>query len=634
MARIMRGGLRLSRIVLTTALSLSLGSCHLAKNTLTYDRAGNLDRQDYRDALAPVPPPAAAATPTPDFQPVVATPEDMRLPAPRVTVSVNQTVSLRDLLFELADQADVDLELDPQIHGSLIFTAKDRPFDEVVERIAAMAGLRYKFADNVLRVELDRPYVKHYNIGYLNVKRSGKSEISTVVTIGSSSGGGGGGSSGGGGGDEGGSSDAGITGSSAGGSSSSIESEYSGDLWKEIDEGLKHLLTATDTDVMLATLSDPMSTPINPMPPMPVDPNAPASDQPPPLPGAPSAGVPQAGAMQPAAAPMLNITPTSEPTVPNAPSTYSISRQTGIVSVFAAERQQRQVGKYLHDFLRRATTQVQIEAKVLQVDLTDEFATGINWGTFNLTGLSRLTPNFSAPAFDPAESVSAFTAIFEPRKNFRATLKALNRFGTVRALSSPRVMALNNQPAVVNVAQSIVYFSITNGTSSTSTGSGTTTTGGLQTQVHSVPQGVLLNVTPSANPDTGEIYLDVRPTVTKLVDFVNDPEPQLLGLPSTVVSKVPQMQTQEMESLLKLQSGQTIVMGGLMQDSSSSQEAGLPVAGDIPIIGNLFKNHGDEIRKSELVIFLTATIVPSTNVDATDRKIYNTFGLDRHPSRM
>src|SRR4051812_6773965 len=96
------------------AIVCLVSSCKLAKNQLTYDRASNLDRQDYRDAMAPADVPAEAAAAVPDFQPVLSTPEELRLPSPLVTVSVNQTVSLRDLLFELTEQAGVDLEMDPQ----------------------------------------------------------------------------------------------------------------------------------------------------------------------------------------------------------------------------------------------------------------------------------------------------------------------------------------------------------------------------------------------------------------------------------------------------------------------------------------------------------------------------------------
>ena len=117
----------------------------------------------------------------PDFQPVVSTPEELKLPSPLVTVSVNQTVSLRDLMFELAHQADVDIELDPQIRGSIIFTAREKPFDRVIERICDMSGLRYSYENEVLRVELDRPFVRNYVVDYIGSTRKATGSISTEI---------------------------------------------------------------------------------------------------------------------------------------------------------------------------------------------------------------------------------------------------------------------------------------------------------------------------------------------------------------------------------------------------------------------------------------------------------------------
>ncbi|HYD19379.1 MAG TPA: type II and III secretion system family protein, partial [Patescibacteria group bacterium] len=173
--------LRFLRVsIVAAALGLSLTSCQLAKNQVTFDRAAEAERQNYRDAFAPIPTQANSDVPTPELQPLVSTPAELKMPSPLVTVSVNQTVSLRDLMYQLAEQAEVDLELDPQIHGSLIFTAKDRPFDQVVDRIAEMAGLRYTFENGVLRVELDRPYLKNYDVDFLNVERKGETSISTT----------------------------------------------------------------------------------------------------------------------------------------------------------------------------------------------------------------------------------------------------------------------------------------------------------------------------------------------------------------------------------------------------------------------------------------------------------------------
>lgn len=593
------GGFVFAMVVLT----LFLAGCEAAKNQLKLDRAAEMDGQQYRDALAPMPPPPAEAAPAPEFQSVVSTPEDLRLPSPLVTVAVNQTVGLRDLLYQLAQQADVDLEMDPQIHGTLIFTAKERPFDEVIQRISEMAGLRYKYANNVLRVELDRPFVKGYNVGFLNVERKGDTKIS--VTSSSSSG--------------------------------TVDNKMENDVWKELHDGIEQVLAASDTYISLATLADPAAVPVNPNPPpMPVqDPN-----QPPPPPPAP--GSPQVSPMPAAATPQLNITtPPAEPLVPNPPATFSISKQSGNVSVFASERQQKQVAKFIDEFRKRVMTQVLIETKVLQVDLNDEYTAGIDWKNFDLTGLANVASTFSLPNLTSGNATGSFALTFNPRNDFTTIIKAMSRFGTVRALSSPRVTVMNNQPAVVNVAKDNVYFNFTaTVTPATTTSGATATVTGTQ---KNAPEGVILTVVPNANSDTGEIAMVVRPTVSKVIGHVTDPTISLtlalnnFTLPagtSLPDNEIPELSVQEIDSILHMQSGQMMALGGLMKDQNITQEDGVPVAKDIPMVGNLFKNHVDQIVKSELVLLIKATIVPGGNIDDNERKIYQVFSLDRHPSNL
>jgi general secretion pathway protein D len=603
---------------------IALASCDAVKNQLDTDRPAEASAQDYIDVLAPRPLPVQAQADIPDFQSILSTPEDLRLPTPLVTVSVNQRVGLRDLIFELADQAGVDVEIDPQIRGSIIFTAKDRPFDQVVQRICEMAGLRYKFKENVLRVELDRPYAKNYSVDFLTGARKGSTSINTALSLG-----GGGGTDGG---------------STSGGSSSSIETSVDGDLWDELDKNLEQILSSSDTYISLASLSDPAPTPVNPAPP--ATPVAEGEQAPPP----PLPGDPRVAPMPASAAPVINVASVAQdPVAPSAPATFSISKQTGVVSVFASERQQRTVAKYLDDFRKRASTQVLIEARVLQVDLKDEFSSGVDWSAFDLTGLARVgSLSFPNPSLKPALTGGAGQNLFQlainPGNDVNATIRAISRFGTVRTLSSPRITVLNNQPAVVNVAENTVYFDFNVDTETDDdTGKVTVT---VDSEQKSAPEGVILNVVPVANASTGEITLSVRPSITKIRGTVEDPTLAVslaaAGVKGTdladaldkAVNNIPEITVQEMDSVLRMQSGQTMILGGLMRDSNNTTEVKVPIAGDIPLIGNLFKNHVDGVIKSEIIIFITATIVPGSNVHDTDREIYQGFALDRRPVKM
>lgn len=586
---------------MATALSLSLVSCQLAKNQTVYDRSGEFDRQDYRDAFAPIPTPSNETVPTPEFQPILATPDDLQLPSPLVTVSVNQTVSLRDLLYQLAEQAEIDLELDPQIQGSVIFTAKNRPFNQVVDRICEMAGLRYKFNNNVLRVELDRPFVKNYDVGFLNVERKGDTSITTTSSS----------------------------------STSATTNKIAGDVWKDLNDGLEQVLAASDTYIPLATLSDPKISIQNPLPPPATNPDPNGPPPPPPLPG-----TPEVAPIPPSQAPKINITtPAAAPLVPNPPSTFAISKQTGVVSVFASERQHKLVRKFINEFRGRVSTQILIEAKVLQVDLNDEYATGVDWGVLNATGLVRLNGSFPFPAF-PTAAVSTFGVTFTPGNDFSTAIRAMSRFGTVRALSSPRVTVLNNQPAVVNVTRDNVYFDFT-ATTTPSTTVGVAPTVTIDSQQKNAPEGVILVVIPTANAETSDITLTLRPTISKVVNRVTDPT---LGLQLALVgltppdgfenNRIPELSVQEIDSILHMQSGQMMALGGLMKDENTVTQEGVPIIGDIPIVGGLFRSHVDLVKKSELVILIRAAIVPGNNINDLERKIYKNFSLDRHPGPM
>jgi general secretion pathway protein D len=346
--------------------------------------------------------------------------------------------------------------------------------------------------------------------------------------------------------------------------------------------------------------------------------------------------------MPAAATPNLTITtPPAQPLIPNPQATFAVSKQSGTVSVFASDRQQKLVKKFIDEFRKRVMTQVLIETKVLQVELSDEYATGIDWKQFNLTGLASVTQQFALPQLASGPSTGSFALKFAPGDDFQVVINAIGRFGTVRALSSPRVTVMNNQPAVVNVAKDNVYFNFTaTVTPATTTSSSTATVTGTQ---KNAPEGVILTVVPNANVDTGEISMVVRPTVSKVVGHVTDPTISLtlalnnFQLPDGTVlpdNQIPELSVQEIDSILHMQSGQMMALGGLMKDENIVTEDGVPLLKDVPVVGHLFKNHVDSVGKSELVLLIKASIVAGTNIDDSERKTYQAFSLDRHPANL
>lgn len=598
-----------------------------------------MEEQDFRDGLAPRLPDvedskeaASGASGIPSLQPYISASDSNMKPMPLVSISVNQSVPIRDVLFELAEQADYDLELDPRIKGSIIFTARERPFDQVVERICDIAGLRFKFEDDRLRVELDTPYNKVYKIDYLSYIRTNKGSIRNNVGV--------------------------VTGEGADtGSSYEAASRSEADFWGELEVNIQQILNSAEGAV-LRTKKDPRITAADQNPQKANVETTSATDEK----GNPVNST-EGGAnvsVEPQQA-VLNVQslPTDEEeastngasggqTDPMIP-TFTLNKQAGLVNVYASEQAQKEIESYLKLVRRAVTAQVLIEAKILEVTLADEHATGIDWraldlGDLNLnyltsTGAAALTgmgPTTNALGLTSNISAEQSGVVIGSAGNdFQALIKAASGFGTVRALASPRLTVLNNQSAVLNVANNRVFFDIDIDVSRDDNGESVE----ISSDIRNVPEGVIVNVQPSINIDNGTVSMSVRPTITRIIDSKPDPAVQYVTAANNITgveSLVPELNVQEIDSVIQVRSGQAIVMGGLLQDRSASGQTGVPVASEMPMIGSLFKQHEDSISKTELVIFLKATILdaPGESIHDTDKDLYRSFSGDRRPMKL
>ncbi len=603
---------------MTTAV-IGLSGCDLANNHTKLDRSTNLEMQDYRDAMAPreAELPAELENGVPELENYVMSDASEFAPMPIVSVSLNQNVPLRDALFEMAKEAGYDIELDPRISGSIIFTARNKPLDIVINRISEIAGLRYKFEDDTIRVELDTPYSKSYKIDYLNLMRESKSSMNTDVSV--------------------------VSGEGADtGSSFGVTAEAKSDFWESLDENLAQILDSNSTQNTLRTDSDPSLNISQTTPPViaPVsaesvggDPNAEltadAFDAQRPTPVLRIQSLPSSAA----SANAVSFTPS-----------FTINKQAGLVSIFANEKQHKEVKSYLAELKRSVSSQVLIEAKVLQVSLTDEFSAGVDWtkvGGFlsGELGLEFNTSGGSARSALSPPSSSNFSLSYSGN-DLNAVVDAISRFGTVHALASPRLTVLNNQAAVLNVAENTVYFEID---IDTTTDEGVTQIE-TDSQIRTVPEGVLINVMPSIDLDTREISLSVRPTITRIEDFVEDPGVLLSAAQAEadganvdgISSQVPIVSVQEMDSIISIPSGDVAILGGLLEDRTVSEENGVPVLGELPLFGSMFKNHNDRVQKTELIVFLKATIVNNAKdtIHNTDKDFYRMFSQDRRPLKL
>ena len=585
-----------------------LSSCELAQNYTKHDRENNFEPQDYRDALAPrqvsLDKDAGAAGKIPELKPYVAQPDLNYKPVPLVSVSVNQTIPLRDVIYEITQQAGYEAEIDPRIKGSIIFTARNRPLDMVIERIAEISGLRYKFEDDILRVELDTPYHETYKINYLALTRTNSSSISNDISVVSGEG-------------------------SDTGSAFEASNESVIDFWQELESNLTQIVQSNRDSNRLATQRDPRVTvaDANPAPvqPLSIDENGDITEN-----------GPNVQVQAPEAVLNVDSLPLEDEEQQNSEgdpfeARFSVNRQAGLISVFAPERLHKKLASYMDDLKKSVTSQVLIEAKVLEVSLTDEFSAGIDWSQVDIDlfggagalGFGTDGAGLVRGLLDPASSANS--SISYSNGDFGVAIDALARFGTVQALASPRLTVLNNQSAALNVAENVVYFEIE--TTITPSTDGTAPIETSESETRTVPEGVLINVQPAIDNELRRIAMAIRPTITAITTTVEDPV--------NAGNFIPQVNVQEFDSIIQVEDGQAVVLGGLIQDRVASTRNGTPVLSEVPLLGGLFRNQQDSVEKTELVVFLKATIVDGADtVHSTDKDLYRTFSSDRRPLKF
>jgi general secretion pathway protein D len=305
-----------------------------------------------------------------------------------------------------------------------------------------------------------------------------------------------------------------------------------------------------------------------------------------------------------------------------------INREGGLVLVRATATQHELVREYVDRLMANVTRQVLIEATIVEVRLSDRYQAGINWEVFTrqggLVGAGITLGTDLASAFTAGASGAVtglvFTAADAPtgstKRNVEVSISLLSEFGDVQVLSSPKVMTLNNQPAVLKVVDNEVYFEISVDTTSNQATTVTT----VDTDARTVSVGLVLNVTPQIS-DTDAVILNVRPTITRVREFVDDPAvPIALALAGVtnvnISNSVPVVQVRETETVMRVNSGQLAIIGGLMQDQQAKDDEDVPGLSEIYGIGELFKFRDRSQIKNELVVFLRPTVIRTPDVEA------------------
>ena len=527
------------------------------------------------------------------------------------SVSV-RNVAVQELLFALARDAKLNVDIHPGIVGVVTINAIDQTLQQILTRISKQVDMRWELDGPNLAVMPDSPYLRTYRVDYVNMSRDVTGAVTINTQIASTSSGTTGGS--------------GVGGNS---SATSVKSEAKNHFWEALDKNLKDILRETDKVLpegsSETTVEKTETTSTTGFGALAQAVGAAANNK----------NTKNSGGPTSAETDNTNATTVKRTTYREAASVIT-NAEAGVVVVRASSRQHEKIQEFLDLVLTNARRQVIIEATIAEVILSDRYQQGINWQSLRTLRPGASTAGFSVAQNqsglvagavpNPFESITAagtFSFLLNyvaPGLGISSTLSLLETFGKVKVLSSPKVSVLNNQTAMLRVVDNLVYFEMK--TDPATTVNGVTTPAVTTGTARSVAVGVVMSVTPQIS-ESGTILLNVRPTITSRKDCatcgVTDPTPGL-----AVPNIIPEIQMREMESMLRLADGEVAVMGGLMEDRVNSSTNQIPGLGNIPGIGNFFKNRDETNTKTELVVFLKPTIIrtPSMHGDYKDFSSY------------
>ncbi len=498
-------------------------------------------------------------------------------------------VPAQEILFALARDAKINLDIHHGIQGAVTLNALNQTLPQILTRIAKQVDMRYELDNGNLIVMPDSPYLHSYKVDYVNMSRDADGGISNTTQVSSGMTAGAGTPTGGA--------------SGTNNSQLTIKNSSKNHFWETLTQNIKDILHETDkilpsgsseTVVQQTNAASSTGTGVQPT----------SSKK-----SAIKGGIensPNSVSVQEG-----GTTVTRTNTFREAASVIA-NPENGIITVRATGKQHEKIQEFISQVMSSARRQVLIEATVVEVRLNDNYKQGINWSLLQRNGTGFQLNQAATAGLPSANTGNLMTLSYlNPTSrlgNLTASISLLESFGTVKVLSSPKLSVMNNQTAMLRVVDNKVYF-IVNSTTAACSPAPCTPIITYTTTVNTVPIGFTMSVTPQIN-DSDTVLLNIRPSITRFLTDAIDPTPGL-----SISNKIPQTSTREMESVLKIESNQIAVLGGLMEDRIDNFSDEVPGMGKIPIVGELFKHRNDTSTKTELVIFLRPVVIKDASVD-------------------
>lgn len=487
---------------------------------------------------------------------------------PRFDLSVNNAPATQ-VFLQLSHGSDWQVLVGPEVAGNVSLTLRQATVPEALEALRELYGYDYRIQGRRIYVRPNTVQSRLFQVAYLPGRRQGASDIrvssSSItqagggVSPGATSGGGSGGGT-----STGGSNNSGNNGGSPGAradDTAHVRTTSDADFWRDVQAALNALLA-----------------------------------------GAADGGPGSQGAQK---------------------RSVVINAAAGVIVVRATPAELRQVEAYLKAVQVSIERQVMLEAKILEVELSEDAQAGVNWSAFGralggalslglvqpgvtLSGSGTLTSN--GISLTPGSNLAASTAgrgfygLAFQSTNFAALLNFLESQGRVQVLSSPRIATLNNQKAVLKVGADELYVT---GVSSTTVSSGSGSTTSPSVTLQPFFSGIALDVTPHIGAD-GQVMLHVHPAISSVTERQKNIN---LGSLGSYQLPLPTSAINETDSIVRVADGQIVAIGGLMRQERSLETTALPGFGELPVVGGLFRQKSAVMRKRELVILMKPTVI-------------------------